>query len=349
MGEKKILSIIIPSCNMEKYLPACLEKLVGVQGLDVIIVNDGSKDRTSEIAHTFADREPGTFRVIDKPNGHYGSCINAGLAVATGVFTKVLDADDSFDSVALAELLERLPGCDARGVDAVLTDYVIVRENWLPDYRVGCKLPQDVDFGIETLAAAARGASMHSVAYRTCVPREMGYRQTEGMPYTDNEWAVLPMRCVRKAVYYPLPLYRYLVGRPGQSVALEQRVKNVRNLEKILERMTEAACDVRGSAAYRAYARKFVEHNAGLVCDIGFFSFPMRSGTAKVKETLAWLESQIPDAIPALDERTLDWRLPIRYLRVWRHCGPFRGVWMLTMRATRFLLTAQRRLRGLDG
>lgn len=76
----KILSIIVPSYNMEAYLPKCLGSLVIadealLQKLDVIVVNDGSKDRTSEIAHGFETKYPGVFRVIDKPNGHYGSCI----------------------------------------------------------------------------------------------------------------------------------------------------------------------------------------------------------------------------------------------------------------------------------
>ena len=97
----KILSIIVPSYDMEAYLPKCLGSLVVddrelLQKLDVIVVNDGSKDRTSEIAHEFEANYRGVFRVIDKDNGHYGSCINAGLAVAAGTFVKVLDADDYY-------------------------------------------------------------------------------------------------------------------------------------------------------------------------------------------------------------------------------------------------------------
>ena len=99
--QNKILTIIVPSYNMEAYLPKCLGSLIIddkdlLQKLEVIVVNDGSKDRTSEIAHEFEANYPGVFRVIDKKNGHYGSCINAGLAIATGFYVKVLDADDWF-------------------------------------------------------------------------------------------------------------------------------------------------------------------------------------------------------------------------------------------------------------
>ena len=85
----KTLTIIVPSYNMEAYLPKCLGCLVIddkelLQKLDIIVVNDGSKDRTSEIAHEFESRFPGVFRVIDKTNGHYGSCINAALPHVSG-------------------------------------------------------------------------------------------------------------------------------------------------------------------------------------------------------------------------------------------------------------------------
>ena len=98
----KVLTLIIPSYNMEKYLDRCLSSLVvgkEQMGLfEALIINDGSKDRTSEIGHSYESSYPDTFRVIDKKNGHYGSCVNRGLAEAKGTFVKVLDADDAFDT-----------------------------------------------------------------------------------------------------------------------------------------------------------------------------------------------------------------------------------------------------------
>ena len=95
----KLLTVIVPSYNMEKYLLKCLGSLIVapelMERIEVIVVNDGSTDRTSEIAHSFEVKFPGVFRVIDKENGHYGSCVNAGLKMASGVFAKILDADDS--------------------------------------------------------------------------------------------------------------------------------------------------------------------------------------------------------------------------------------------------------------
>lgn len=73
---RKLLTIIIPTYNMQDYLCRCLDSLIVpddmMKDLEVLVINDGSKDRSSEIAHSYQDRFPVTFRVIDKENGNYG-------------------------------------------------------------------------------------------------------------------------------------------------------------------------------------------------------------------------------------------------------------------------------------
>ena len=89
MLSNKNLTIIIPTYNMQEYLQKCLSSLIvkkGLETLEVLVVNDGSKDNSSIIAHEFEAKYPGVFRVIDKENGNYGSCINRGLKEATGKY-----------------------------------------------------------------------------------------------------------------------------------------------------------------------------------------------------------------------------------------------------------------------
>lgn len=80
---EKILTIVIPTYNMQDYLRRCLDSLIvpeeQMKHLEVLVVNDGSKDNSSAIAHEYQDKYPDTFRVIDKENGNYGSCVNRGL------------------------------------------------------------------------------------------------------------------------------------------------------------------------------------------------------------------------------------------------------------------------------
>ncbi len=89
-------------------------------------MNDGSKDRSSEIAHSYQDRYPQTFRVIDKENGNYGSCVNRGLNEATGKYIKLLDADDSFDTNVFMHFLTEMQLTD---VDMWITDTISVDED----------------------------------------------------------------------------------------------------------------------------------------------------------------------------------------------------------------------------
>ena len=226
----KILSIIVPSYNMEAYLPKCLGSLVTddkelFNGLDVIVVNDGSNDRTSEIAHVFDAKYPGVFRVIDKQNGHYGSCINAALPVARGQFVKILDADDWIETSNLGGFIRFL--CDlGGGVDLVLSDYDTVRMDGSVSERHTYAFPKDRPFGFNEFLRNESYLSMHAYAYRTEMLLNMGYQQLEGFSYTDTEWTMVPMSRVKSFRYFPDVIYKYLRGREGQTMAPDVRAKH---------------------------------------------------------------------------------------------------------------------------
>ena len=257
---EKILSIIVPSYNMEAYLPKCLGSLIIddkelLQKLDVIVVNDGSKDRTSEIAHEFEARYPGIFRVVDKSNGNYGSCINAALAIASGEFIKVLDADDRFDAQSFAQMLGILfdSECNSEQLDLLLTDFVEVNENDENVCYHTLPLPENNVCSVSDVKSFS-SLYMHSIVYRTKNLRDIGYLQTEGISYTDNEWTFYPMITIRNFKYLKLPVYRYLVGRQGQTIDPSVLKKSVWNHAIIAKRMTKELGVLRknvGDVVYR--------------------------------------------------------------------------------------------------
>ena len=119
----KIISFIIPSYNVEQYLEKCLSSFLNPQAIEqmeVIIVDDGSKDRTARIAEDYVKQYPELFRLISKENGGHGSAINAGTAAAVGRYLKVIDADDWVVTENLKELVDKLAVCTA---DVVLNPY----------------------------------------------------------------------------------------------------------------------------------------------------------------------------------------------------------------------------------
>lgn len=217
---KKTLSIIIPTYNMEKYLPRCLDSLIlddeNMDKLEVLVINDGSKDSSSAIAHEYQKRYPSTFRVIDKENGNYGSCINRGIREAAGKYFKVLDADDWFDKEAFDKYLTFLSMQDT---DLVLNNYKTVDEKGdvIKIFQIR-DLQEGHIYKFEDLAKKELFFQMHSVAYKTKILRDMHYQQTEGISYTDMEYVMKPFSVVKDMVASGVYLYNYLVGREGQTV-----------------------------------------------------------------------------------------------------------------------------------
>ena len=111
----KIISIIIASYNVEDYLERNLSSIVKAchrDEVEAVVINDGSTDGTLAIAQKFQTEYPEVVKVINKPNGHYGSCINAALKIATGKYFRIVDADDWVGTEALDSLIERLQTSD---------------------------------------------------------------------------------------------------------------------------------------------------------------------------------------------------------------------------------------------
>lgn len=206
---------------MEDLLPRCLDSLIipeNFEKLEVWIVNDGSKDRSSEIGHEYEAKYPEVFKVIDKPNGNYGSCINVALPKCTGKYVKVLDSDDWFDTNNLNQFIKDLSIYD---VDLVITDTkdVDIFRNTNTNHRININSHnQIVDFRKATQYPDFLRIQMHFITYRTTIFNEIDYYQTEGISYTDQEWIFSPMTRVKQIVALPYVVYNYLIGREGQTM-----------------------------------------------------------------------------------------------------------------------------------
>lgn len=225
----KLLSIIIPSYNMEKYLDRCVGSLIVddaamLQQLDIIVVNDGSKDHTSEIGHAWERKYPGIVRVIDKANGNYGSCVNEALKDLRGKYVKILDADDSVETSNLVAFLTFL---DRVSADLVLTKTVNVIETTGEVHGVDSYgfEPEKV-VGINSALERCPYFNMNTIAYRADVFNRFSYCQTEGVSYTDTQWSIVPLVAVDSVIYLPLEVYRYTMAREGQTMEASTIAKN---------------------------------------------------------------------------------------------------------------------------
>lgn len=111
MSRETLLSVIIPVYNVEEYLAKCLDSILGqtYQNLEVILVNDGSKDGSGSICDAYAQKDS-RIRVIHKENGGLSSARNAGMDAATGEYITFVDSDDWLEADGyehLMDLMER--------------------------------------------------------------------------------------------------------------------------------------------------------------------------------------------------------------------------------------------------
>lgn len=317
---EKLLTIIIPSYNMEKYLKTCCNSLIVnnalLEKIEILVINDGSKDNTSSIAHEFQNRFPNSFIVVDKENGNYGSCINKGLKIAHGKYVKVLDADDSFDTVVFEDYLRLLEKTD---VDLIISDFNFVD----PSGKI--LLSQKYPFETNKVLSPVifpedivNYFAMHAVTYKVKNLKSLSYVQTEGISYTDMEWIFLPMFNVKSFVYFNKPLYLYLYGREGQTVSPEAIKKNTGQGMKVSKKIIKdyimhkelLSEESRGYVLNKLFERCAIQYKHYLIENRSF------SNISELIDFDAQLKEELPDVYEKIEGIT-DFN-SFKYVKHWR-------------------------------
>lgn len=221
----KILSIAIPSYNSQAYMRNCIESLlVGGEDVEIIVVNDGSKDDTGKIADEYAAKYPTIVKAVHQENGGHGEAVNAGLRNATGVYYKVVDSDDWVNEQAFKKILKKLKEFHEKNedIDMMISNYVYEKEGKkhkkVIHYRSA--LPQNQVFDWDAVKNFQIGQYilMHSVIYRTQMLKECGLELPKHTFYVDSIFVFHPLPYVKKMYYMDVDFYRYYIGRTDQSV-----------------------------------------------------------------------------------------------------------------------------------
>lgn len=232
----KTLSIIVPSYNAEGYLCETIPTMLSISNLEkleIVIVNDGSKDNTLTIANQLKERYPQTIIVIDKENGGHGSTINAGIKVATGKYFKVVDADDWVDSKNLSDLIEYLDTVDD---DEVISPFIKVYmdTNSEETYSYNVRNSRKTYKYSEFLSEINELPKMHSITVKTSILRDNNIEIDENCFYVDLEYNTFPMPYIKTISYFDKAVYRYRLGSPTQSVSMPSYIKNVKMHETVI-------------------------------------------------------------------------------------------------------------------
>ena len=226
---QKLLTIVVPVYKVEPYINKCLDSCVLadeklMSQLEVIIVNDGTPDRSAEMSREYVRRYPQTFRQIDKENGGHGSAWNVGLKEATGKYLRFLDSDDWLTN--LDKLMEKLAETDA---DLIFTHRIDVYQDkgeskLLKNFGTYDKILPIQYINQFDFADHIGTCNFWLTTYKTSLLQVHYPLFMEHVRYDDNILFTLPLVCAKNYIVYDFPVYNYLLGREGQSVD-EKQVK----------------------------------------------------------------------------------------------------------------------------
>ena len=249
-SKKPLLTIGVPSYNVEKYLKNGIHSLLNQKNadkLEILIINDGSKDNTSRVAKEIEKygktKERNIVTLVDKENGGHGSTINKALELATGKYFRLMDGDDYYISTELEKMLDRLEDEDA---DIILTNYIedfsiSAEKNVVRHYDF---MQPYVKYNLDDMSYYGYGFTkwgplLSTATYKTEILKKANFKIDEHCFYVDMEYNLLGYIASNNVVYYPLDIYNYYLGRSGQSISKESYIKNCSHHEKVCIRLLE--------------------------------------------------------------------------------------------------------------
>lgn len=239
----KILTVSVAAYNVEKTVSETLDSLLkGVpeetlRKLEILVVNDGSKDSTKEVVARYEEQYPDAVTLISKENAGWGSTVNTSISFAKGKYLKLLDGDDWFRTENLPEFIDFLEKAES---DMVLSPYVKRfpdRDELQDEHK---EISEGIS-GIETLNPDL-DIYMHELTVRIDRLREGKVSITERCFYTDNEFAFEAIKWSWTVQRFKKPVYLYRLGDSEQSVGISGILKHYKDTVSVAEKMYESYC-----------------------------------------------------------------------------------------------------------
>lgn len=273
---EKLLTISIAAYNVEEYLEETLQSLVCEKNimdkLEVIIVDDGSKDMTALIAQKYVEMYPDTFVLIKKENGGHGSTLNVASANAHGKYFRMLDGDDWYDTVELEKYIDALENIN---VDCVITPYtkvynhkkiIIDTHPWENDKDYVLSEIVDKYEEIDT----EQQIYAHEIAIKTSIIKKYGLNLSERCMYVDKEYDLFAALYSRTFTKLPYNIYQYRLGDDAQSVGFGGRKKYLMDGSKVVFSMLNTLKENKEnivSDSHKNYLYMYILSTADFFCE----------------------------------------------------------------------------------
>ncbi len=257
--KEPLISVIIPAYNAEKRLNRCLESVCGQswKPLEILVINDGSTDRTGEIARSWSDKDA-RVRLINQKNTGVAGARNHGLELCRGEWIRFVDADDKLPSDSIRNLYERV---EKNGSDLVIAGYEQQVGELVRKYNLAGR--DDTVSCDEYLAFLNRYANsffcgvLWNKLFRRNLVEQLHIRFRGGLSYGEDFCFVCDyLKGTERISFSTATVYRYI--RHAHSMTVGQTVDSVihpiRNLKVkwyLYQVMKELYCDRGQYAKYQ--------------------------------------------------------------------------------------------------
>lgn len=240
----KILTISIAAYNVEGFIEKNLKSIVRskcVNKVEVIVVNDGSMDRTDGIVKKYIAKYPESIRLISKKNGGYGSTVNESIKIASGKYFRLLDGDDWVDSEELDEFIRCL---EERDEDLVLSPFYKVNEQTGEKTKVSLKnlsinnIEDKNSYRIDQIIDKVN-IFMHGFTFKTDIYKKNNQELTEKCFYTDNEFIFYHLNDVKTVYLTDCYVYCYRVGLNEQSISIKGYQRHYTDHIKVIDSLID--------------------------------------------------------------------------------------------------------------
>lgn len=239
----KALTIIIPAYNVAEYIGQGLDSLIQdktiLKFLDVIVVNDGSKDDTLKIVTGYCNLYPDSIRVIDKENGGHGSGINVGIEAAQGEYLKILDGDDWVNPDGLKELVEYIVN-ESSEADVIINPFQKVWEDGKKEIISFKAIKSRELVGFKEIVSNKYTLPLHTLTIRSDIYKDNQIpRIDEKISYDDMEYILFPVPYINTIVFLDKVVYEYRLGLSGQSMNPSQMKRKIEMHTQVVDRLAD--------------------------------------------------------------------------------------------------------------
>lgn len=295
----------------------CIESIMAFEDdrgdIEILIVDDGSTDDTPAKADEWHERYPETIYAIHKENGGHGSAVNKGLQEARGRYFKVVDSDDWLDEASMRPIMRYLVSQSELkdATDLVIANYVYekVYEGTNNVMSYGNVFPTDREFSWDEIGRfrSSQYLLMHSVIYRTELLRDISLVLPEHCFYVDNIFVYVPLPHVKTIKYFDVDMYRYFIGREGQSVNEDTMMKRIDQQLRVTRCMIDAA-DLEEDVPQKKLRRYMENYLSMMMCICSVFLRMINTEDSERKRQDIWeyLRSERPAMYPHIRNNVLN-------------------------------------------